>query len=190
MIDYLRRLQEEQKQLVCDWKSMKTPAFLLPRSRKMFVSPRRKYSTVMKQTIFCVVEEDYFAWTRQLDDHVIDIYDCRPRDNVVTLHSDTDEQVFSKKPNLMACKLTLKTTTKRSRDQGHSAVIVRIIICIAKEKSLHVEAHFKPKNRHNHLEKPSPISSEVTSMNERINRDALVFQCDLLRSNELKPRTH
>jgi len=101
-IDYLRQLKEEKQQTICDWKKIKKQKL----TNNLF-SNRKKYSTMMKQSQFCSIDDNYLF---VINNNIRDIYDCRPRDNTIPINEDmsfNDKQLQNKKQNLMACKFSL-----------------------------------------------------------------------------------
>jgi hypothetical protein len=100
-IDYLRQLKEEKQQTICDWKKINKQKL----TNTLF-SNRKKYSTIMKQTQFCSIDDNHLF---VINNNIRDIYDCRPRDNTIPINEDmsfNDKQLQNKKQNLMACKFS------------------------------------------------------------------------------------
>lgn len=105
-IDYLRQLKQSGKQTICDWKNS-SPTLFRTASASIFVSPRRRYSTVMKQTQICPIDDPNGSVIRQFSQDTPDTYECRVRQGIFpvfpTLDSD-EEREKKKKLNVMACK--------------------------------------------------------------------------------------
>ncbi len=100
-IDYLRQLKEEKQQTICDWKKINKQKL----TNTLF-SNRKNYSTIIKQTQFCSIDDNHLF---VINNNIRDIYDCRPRDNTININEDmsfNDKQLQNKKQNLMACKFS------------------------------------------------------------------------------------
>ena len=103
-IEYLRRLKEEQKQIICDWKSTRTATTFNGPIGHALVSAPRKYSTVMRQTRLCPSEDSESFVMRINRRELSDDYDCRPRDTFTTSNNPSSEHSISNERTLMACK--------------------------------------------------------------------------------------
>lgn len=108
-IGYLRRLKEEEKQLICDWKSS-NPTIFRRASASISVSPRQSYSTVMKQMKICLIDAPHSSYIQRINRNMFDTYACRVRQGLLPIFPSIDfddENEKKNKFNLMACTFFL-----------------------------------------------------------------------------------
>ena len=113
-LDYFRQLKDERKQIICDWKSTTKDQFLTTNNS---FSIQRKYSTIMKQEEFCSIDENHLPIIEILYNSTEDMYDCRPRDQLLPIDEDTnthDKQFSHRKPNLISLRLAAIERTQSS----------------------------------------------------------------------------
>ncbi|CAF0898291.1 unnamed protein product [Adineta steineri] len=117
-LDYLRTLKEEEKQIICDWKKLDKEKFHSDHFSNILYSNKKKYSTIMKQRQFCSIDDNNFLLMQRLNDSIINHYDCRPRDNIVTIEediiSDDEEELLNIKQHLMSLRLAASKRTQSS----------------------------------------------------------------------------
>ncbi|CAF4684203.1 unnamed protein product, partial [Rotaria sp. Silwood2] len=105
-MDYLRQLKDEKKLLICDWKKIrKQKSFNDQLSNNLLFSYRKEYSTIMKQEDYCSIDDDNSFIIKTINNNSTDNYDCRPRDNIISIDEDfniNDTPLLNKKQNLMS----------------------------------------------------------------------------------------
>jgi hypothetical protein len=113
-LGYLRQLKEEQKQIICDWKTIKKASHHLS---NILFSNKIKYSTIMKKQQFCPIDDNYSYMIKTINNSIIDSYDCRPRDNVITINDNinfNNRQLLNKNQNLISLRLAAIERTQSS----------------------------------------------------------------------------
>jgi hypothetical protein len=107
-IEYLRRLKNERKQLVCDWKFVEPLVEHVHSNMTTSVCQQWTYSSIMKQIKFCPMEINSWPLKGKFNEHLLDVYQCRTRDDLSDSFSNSQlhaRQTANDQTNIMQCKL-------------------------------------------------------------------------------------
>lgn len=98
-LDYIRQLKDDHQQMICDWKKSSREPIHWPHLSRSSVSKRKDYLTLMKREQTCSIDEIYFFMMENLHRHIYENYDCRPRDDYLSIDEDSNvnDQMFGKK---------------------------------------------------------------------------------------------
>ncbi|UJR27344.1 hypothetical protein I4U23_008637 [Adineta vaga] len=117
-IETLRKLKVQQQQIICDWKQ--TQKSKLP---NQLSSKRKKYSTIMQQERICSINEKNLYLIQINNKDILDLFDCRPRDNLVNINDDDDMNFHEKQSvNFEQNLMTLRITASRGT---HSSYVLK-----------------------------------------------------------------
>ena len=108
LIDDLRRLKNEQKQMICYWKKKTRQKSIDKYISTTLCLNERTYSTIMKREKCCPIDNNYSSLIEITCNTGIKNYDCRLRNTDDQEMNIDNSQLLKKKQNFMSCKLFLK----------------------------------------------------------------------------------